>query len=607
MMSCRVPGCLGAVLLLLGTAGAVVAAPRAVSVNESSPATIRKHLKARGLAVSRVTTESAGGGLEIEVQRDVVYAVNGERKMTADVFVPRAAAKRPRAAVIVVHGGGWLKGDKAKFHPLATALARRGYVAVAIGYRLGGEAKFPAAVHDCNAATRWLRASARRYHVDPKRIGAVGGSAGGHLVGLMAAAPHVASLQGPGGHADVSSAIQAAVVLAGPMQLTTGPVARKSREQPKSSNANKWFGRTLDQAPELYRLGAPFTHFSPRTPPMLFLRGQYDAVAANIEGRARLAGHKVTTRARVYHRGRHGCWNQHPWFDVMVDEIDDFLARTLGDPTPGQLIRWTGAWLKADGIRVLRGDDRVELVVSGNVSNRVLKLPRLNNPVKTVEIFGPGQPAGKPQKLQIAPKQTHWEIRLPALARAERGVPNSDTSTARIRITTVGRPWSSRLPRVVAPATTLSDAIVLGAHDAVVVGKNLRYEPQPHKNTVGYWTRVEDFCWWSVYVERPGRYEVGVLQGCGKGHGGSRVAIRVAGQQLAFTVEDTGGFQAFRQRTIGHVTIPRAGLYRFEIRPVTKKTIAVMDVRQALLKRIGPVKAAEDSASGESPAPSSSR
>ena len=79
---------------------------------------------------------------------------------------------------------------------------------------------------------------------------------------------------------------------------------------------------------------------------MLFLRGQYDAVAANIEGRARLAGHKVTTRARVYHRGRHGCWNEHPWFDVMVDEIDDFLARTLGDPTPGQLIRWTGAWLK---------------------------------------------------------------------------------------------------------------------------------------------------------------------------------------------------------------------------------------------------------------------
>ncbi len=607
-MRCRVPGCLGTVLLLLGNAAAVVAEPpRAATANDSSAATIRKDLKARGLIVSRVTTESAGGGLEIEVQRDVVYAVNGERKMTADVFVPRAVAKRPRAAVIVVHGGGWLNGDKAKFHPLATALARRGYVAVAIGYRLGGEAKFPAAVHDCNAATRWLRASAERYHVDPKRIGAVGGSAGGHLVGLMAAAPHVASLQGRGGHAGVSSALQAAVVLAGPMQLTTGSVARKSREQPESSNANKWFGRTLDQAPELYRLGAPFTHFSPRTPPMLFLRGQYDAVAANIDGRARLAGHKVTTRARVYHRGRHGCWNQHPWFDVMVDEIDDFLAESLGDPTPGQLIPWDRAWLKVKGVKVFRGDDRVELVVGGLVSNRVLKLPRLNNPVKSVEILDPRSPAGKRRKLQIAPKQTHWEIRLPELVWGEGGVPNRETANMRIRITTVGRPWSSRLPRVVAPATTVSDTIVLGSHDAVVVGKNLRYEPQPHKNTVGYWTRVEDFCWWSVYVERPGRYEVGVLQGCGKGHGGSRVAVRVAGQQLAFTVEDTGGFQAFRQRSIGHVTIPHAGIYRFEIRPVSKKTIAVMDVRQALLKRTGPVKTAAGSTSGESPGSPASR
>ena len=88
---------------------------------------------------------------------------------------------------------------------------------------------------------------------------------------------------------------------------------------------------------------------------MLFLSGQYDAVAANIEGRARLAGHKVTTRARVYYRGRHGCWNQHPWFDVMVDEIDDFLAESLGDPTPGQLIPLDRAWLKAEGVKVFRG------------------------------------------------------------------------------------------------------------------------------------------------------------------------------------------------------------------------------------------------------------
>jgi len=575
------------VWLVIGTAVAAAA-------DESSPASIRTHLKERGLTVSRATAESAGGGLEIDVQRDVVYAVNGDRKMTADVFVPRGESKRRRPAVLVVHGGGWLQGDKARFHHLAVGLARRGFVTVAVGYRLGGEAKFPAAVHDCNAATRWLRSSAERFRVDPGRIGAVGGSAGGHLVGLMAAAPHVAALQGDGGHAGVSSRLQAAVVLAGPMQLTTGSVARKSREQPESSNANKWFGKTLDEAPELYKLGAPFSHFSPRTPPILFMRGQYDAPSANIEGRARLAGHKVLTQAAVYYRGRHGCWNQHPWFDAMVDDIDGFLTRHLGDPTPDQLLPWAGSWLQQKGIEVYRGADRVELVVVGGVTNPVLKLPRLNNPVKSVEIINPEVRTSKQRKLQIAPKPTHWEIRLPQVALA---------SPLRIRITTVGRPWSARLPRVVAAATASSGTILLGAHDANVVGQNLRYEPQPHKNTVGYWSRVADWCWWSVYVERPGRYEVGVLQGCGKGHGGSVVELHVAGQTQAFTVEDTGGFQAFRQRSVGRVTISRAGLYRFEIRPVSKKSVAVMDIRQVQLKWTGPTRKAAASTSGESPGP----
>ena len=568
------------------------------SADDSSAAAIRSHLKTRGLTVSRATAGSSGDSLEIGIQLDVVYSVNGDRKLTADVFVPRGKPKRPRPAVLVVHGGGWLKGDKAKFHNISVALARRGYVAVAISYRLGGEAKFPAAVHDCNAATRWLRSQAKRYGVDPNRIAAVGGSAGGHLVGLMAAAPHVAQLQGEGGNPGVSSALQAAVVLAGPMQLTTGSVARKSREQPASSNAHKWFGKTLDEAPGLYKLGAPFTHFSPRTPPMLFLRGQYDAVAANTEARARLARHKVSTRARVYYRGRHGCWHQHPWFDVMVEEIDEFLAEHLGDPTPGQLIRWRGAWLQQEGVEVFRGDDRVELVVGVRPGNGVLKLPRLNNPVKSVEIVNAELPRGVKRKLQIAPKPTHWEIRLPRLARV---------SAPRIRLITVGRPWSSRLPKVVAPLNADSNLITLAAHDAIVVGKNLRYEPQPHKNTVGYWSRVEDWCWWSVYVERPGRYEVGVLQGCGKGHGGSRVSVRIAKQELAFTVEDTGGFQAFRQRSIGTVTIPRAGLYRLEIRPITKKSVAVMDIRQAHLKWTGPVKEAAVSTRGGSPALFSTR
>ena len=166
--------------------------------------------------------------VEITQHLDLVYADYGDRQMHLDLFVPQyEAASKP--AVLVIHGGGWLKGDRTKFHPIAEALARHGFVTAAVEYRLGGEAKFPAAIHDCNAATAWLRANAANYGVDPKRIGAVGGSAGGHLVGLMAAAAHVEQMHGDREEV-TSTELQAAVVLAGPMELATGPVAEKSAQ-----------------------------------------------------------------------------------------------------------------------------------------------------------------------------------------------------------------------------------------------------------------------------------------------------------------------------------------------------------------------------------------
>ncbi|HIE99090.1 MAG TPA: alpha/beta hydrolase, partial [Fuerstia sp.] len=131
---------------------------------------------------------------------NVVYAEYGHRKVLADIFVPRTE-KTKLPTIVVVHGGGWLNGDKTKFRALALNLAKRGFVTAAIEYRLGGESHFPATIHDCNAAVRFLRANASRYRTDPDRIAAVGGSAGGHLVGLMASGWNDQRLQGDGGNA----------------------------------------------------------------------------------------------------------------------------------------------------------------------------------------------------------------------------------------------------------------------------------------------------------------------------------------------------------------------------------------------------------------------
>ncbi len=265
---------------------------------------------------------------DITAELDVVYARYGKRELHLDLFHQKTV-RQPMPTLVVVHGGGWLKGEKSKFRALAIQLARRGFVTAAIEYRLGGEALFPAAIHDCNAAVRFLRAHADKYLVDPKRIGAIGGSAGGHLVGLMATAFHVQEFQGQGGNPEQSSRIQAAVVLAGPLELATGSVAEKSRKDPGNSNANKWFGKTIDEAPELYRQASPFTHVSKETPPILFMAGELDYPARNQGTRDKLKALGIETGIVVVKDGKHGCWNREPWFSLMIKDMNTFFRRQL--------------------------------------------------------------------------------------------------------------------------------------------------------------------------------------------------------------------------------------------------------------------------------------
>ena len=141
-------------------------------------------------------------------------------------------------------------------------------------------------------------------------------------------------------------------------------------------------------------------------------------------------------------------------------------------------------------------------------------------------------------------------------------------------------------PPATAPAPA---AIVLHARDATIHGKTVRYEPEPHKNTIGYWTDVADWVSWDVDVPRPGTYIVEVLQGCGAGSGGAEVEVAAGDdRRLTFTVQDTGHFQNFVPREVGSFTFDRPGRYTLSVKPRTKPGVAVMDLRQVTLKPASP-------------------
>jgi arylsulfatase A len=128
--------------------------------------------------------------------------------------------------------------------------------------------------------------------------------------------------------------------------------------------------------------------------------------------------------------------------------------------------------------------------------------------------------------------------------------------------------------------------VVLPARTAEVHGLQLRYEPLPHKNTLGYWTRGDDWASWDFTITKPGAFAVEVLQGCGKGQGGSEVEVSIDGQTLPFRVEDTGHFQNFKARTLGQIKLEKAGRYTLAVKAKKKAAAAVMDLRSVTLKPV---------------------
>jgi arylsulfatase A-like enzyme len=125
--------------------------------------------------------------------------------------------------------------------------------------------------------------------------------------------------------------------------------------------------------------------------------------------------------------------------------------------------------------------------------------------------------------------------------------------------------------------------IRLLASKAQVHGEKLRYEPEPQKNTLGYWTRVEDWASWDFETPNAGKYEVEIQQGSGAAD--AEVAIEVADQTLTFRVIPTGHFQHFILRTIGTVDLP-AGELTLAVKPRSKPGAAVMDLRRVVLRPI---------------------
>lgn len=230
------------------------------------------------IAVSLASSISLAA--EITVEEGITYSKVGDQELKLDLAKPEGDGPFP--AIVFIHGGGWLGGERAHFRPYAEEAARRGYVSITISYRLmqfdreqkettTATQRFPNQIHDCKAAVRWLRANADKYHVDKNRIGVSGGSAGGHLSLLVGLTDPSDKLEGKGGYPDQSSRVQAVVNIFGPTEMASC----------HDGSSVAWIfrlfmGGTPDETPEVYQRASPLTYVSKDDPPILTLHGDQD-------------------------------------------------------------------------------------------------------------------------------------------------------------------------------------------------------------------------------------------------------------------------------------------------------------------------------------------
>ncbi|UCF16126.1 MAG: alpha/beta hydrolase, partial [Phycisphaerales bacterium] len=245
----------------------------------------------------------------VTVLPDIAYR-EGNEAWKLDLAMPKERGDAPRPAIVYIHGGGWTKGDKrSKGIGSVIGYAAKGFVSMSVNYRLDVDKK--ACIEDVKCAVRWLRAHAKKYNVDPNRIGAAGNSAGAHLALMLAVCPASAGLEGDGPYQEYSSMVQSAHCSSTPIM----PVFRR--------------GKSAGQDVKKIQ---PMSYISADVPPLYFIHGTEDQKAPvsyldDFVKALREAGAKDITYKRYADGTGHGAYVKH--IEEARPAREAFLVRTL--------------------------------------------------------------------------------------------------------------------------------------------------------------------------------------------------------------------------------------------------------------------------------------
>ncbi len=268
---------------------------------------------------------------DVVAHLDIDYGGNGNPRQMLDLLLPEKRASDKALPVIVyIHGGAWLAGNKRSAHRQLARFVRTGqFAGVAVNYRLSSEAIWPAQIHDCKAALRWVHAHAKKHGLSADRIAVWGASAGGHLVAMLGVSNGVAALEGTvGPHTKSKSTVSCVVDFFGPtdfirMQDFPSVMNHGAADSPES----KLVGGEVNKKKDVVRAASPLTYVSKDDVPFLIVHGTKDPLVPFNQSELL---HKALTacgvEATFIHviNGGHGFRSREP-----VERVEVFLAHHL--------------------------------------------------------------------------------------------------------------------------------------------------------------------------------------------------------------------------------------------------------------------------------------
>lgn len=245
----------------------------------------------------------------IKIDKDVEYANINGISLKADVYYPLDQSKK-YPGIAMVHGGGWISGSKENEKFMAMELASKGYVVIAIGYRLADVAKYPAGVEDIETGIQWLKENHKKYSLNKKKMVVLGESAGAQMATLVGVKK--------------KNKLQAIVNV-------DGVVSFVHEESGKEGTYDAyWLGYQQKDNPKIWKEASPLEYVDKNTPPTLFINSSQPRFHAGRDDMMKkLKTYNIPTEFHEIKDTPHSFWSAEPWFTETLNLTVDFLNKVL--------------------------------------------------------------------------------------------------------------------------------------------------------------------------------------------------------------------------------------------------------------------------------------